>query len=57
MGSIFNEKVVEKCNLWDSWTVHGCTVHNWLVNNCGLNKKEKKKKREKNAEHKTQTPN
>ena len=45
MGPIFNEKVVEKCNLWDPWTVHGCTVHNWLVNNCGLKKKEKKKKK------------
>ena len=37
---IFNEKIAEKCNLWDSWTVHLCTVHNWLVNNCWLNKKK-----------------
>ena len=50
MGSIFNEKVVEKCNLWDPWTVHGCTVHNWLVNNCGLNQKEREREREKTHE-------
>ena len=24
---IFNEKVSEKRSLWDSWIVHGCTVH------------------------------
>ena len=41
---IFNEKVVEKCNLWDLWTVHECTVHSWLINKCRLNKKKKKKK-------------
>ena len=46
---IFNEKMVEKCNLWDSWTVHGCTVHSWLVNNCGLNKKKKRRLRNPNA--------
>ena len=26
MRPIFNKKVVEKCNLWDSWMVHGCIV-------------------------------
>ena len=41
---IFNEKVVENCNLWDSWTVNGCTIQSWLVNNYGLNKKKKKRK-------------
>ena len=49
---IFNEKVTEKCNLWDPWTMHECTVHRWLVNNCGL--KRKKKKRKKERKRKTQ---
>ena len=47
VGSIFNEKVVEKCNLWDLWTVHGCTVPSWLINNCRLNKTKKTKKKKK----------
>ena len=49
VGPIFNEKVAEKCNLWDPWTVHGCTVHSWLVNNCGLNKKKEKTCETRNA--------
>ena len=44
---IFNEKVSEKCNLWDPWTMHSCIVHSWLVNNCGLNqKRERERERE-----------
>ena len=55
---IFNEKVIEKCNLRDPWTVHGCIVHSWLVNNCGLKqKKKKKKKKEKGKKLKTWTHN
>ena len=27
VGSIFNEKVAEKCILWDPWTVHWYTVY------------------------------
>ena len=54
---IFNEKSAEKCNLWDLWIVHGCTVHIWLINHCGLNKKKKKKKKEKNAEQKCKCHN
>ena len=50
VGPIFNEKIAEKCNLWDSWTVHRCTIHNWPVNSCGLNNNNKKKE-EKNAKH------
>ena len=46
---IFNEKVAKKCNLWDPRTMHGCTIHSWLVNNCRMNKKKKTKRRTQNA--------
>ena len=38
---IFNEKVVEKCSLWDSWIVHGSTVHGRKVKKLRLGKKKK----------------
>ena len=50
---IFNEKVTEKWNLWDPWTVHPCIVHDWLGQIVQLEPK-KKKKREK-TQGKTQT--
>ena len=37
---IFNEKVVEKCNLWDPSTVHGYTVHCWLSQKVRLRSEE-----------------
>ena len=46
MGPIFNEKVSKKYNLWDPWTVYGCTVHSWLVNDCGLNQTKRERERE-----------
>ena len=42
MGPIFNEKVAEKCNLWDLWIVHGCAVH---VEKSNVAVEKKKKKR------------
>ena len=54
VGSIFNEKVAEKCNLWDLWIVHGAlfivdksTIANWI----------KKKKKNRNAEQKRKRQN
>ena len=35
VGPIFNEKLAENWSLWDSWTVHGCTVHGRIVKSCG----------------------
>ena len=35
VGPIFNEKVVENWSLWNSWTVHGCTIHWRIVKSCG----------------------
>ena len=49
MGPIFNKKVIENCNLWDPWTVHGYTVHSWQVNYYGLKKKKKKRLQNTNA--------
>ena len=54
---IFNKKVAEKYNLWDLWTVHECTVHNWLVNNCGLNQKQREREREREREKTRETQN
>ena len=51
MGSIFNKKVAEKCNLWDREQCTDALFTVDKVNYCGLNKK-KKKEREKNAEEK-----
>ena len=51
VGPIFNEKVVEKYNLWESWIVH-C-----LQLTCQQLRAEPKKKEEKNAGNKMQTPN
>ena len=45
VGLIFNEKVTEKWNLWDLWTVHPCTVHGWLGQIVRLEPKKKKKKK------------
>ena len=45
---IFNEKVVEKCNLWDPSTVHGYTVHCWLSQKVWLKWGKKKKKTREN---------
>ena len=47
---IFNEKITEKCNLWDSWTVHGCIVHREKVKCCDWKKKKKR-----NIKEQTQT--
>ena len=54
MGLIFNEKVAEKCNLWDLWIVHGAlfivdksTIASWI----------KKKKKNRNAEQKHKRQN
>ena len=47
MGPIFNKKVIENCNLWDPWTVHECTIHNWQSQLLRAEQKKKKKKREK----------
>ena len=45
MRPIFNEKVTEKCNLWVRKQCMEALFTEDLVNNCGLEKKEKKKKR------------
>ena len=50
MRPIFNEKVAEKCNLWDLWTVHWCTVYNEKVKCCGWKKKKKVKRERTNAD-------
>jgi len=54
---IFNEKMAKKCNLWDSWTVHRCTVHCWLSQKVRLKQKKKKKnwKRKTQQETRIQT--
>ena len=39
VSPIFNEKVVEKCSLWDSWIVYGSTVHGRKVKKLRLGKK------------------
>ena len=54
MGPIFNKKVAEKCNLWNPWTMHGCTVHSWQSQ---LLRDIKKKKKEKNVEEKRRRQN
>ena len=54
VGLIFNEKVVEKWNLWDPGKVHLCTVHCWLGQIVQLEpkkKRRKKKKRKHKAKH------
>ena len=43
MRPIFNKKVTEKWNLWDPWTVHQCTVHDWLGQIVRLEQQQKKK--------------
>ena len=43
IGPIFNGKIAEKWSLWDSLTMHGCTVHCWKVKHMLLEKKKKKK--------------
>ena len=43
MGSIFNEKVAEKCNLWVRKQCTEALFTEDLVNNSGLEKKKKKK--------------
>ena len=45
MRPIFNEKVAEKWNLWDSWTVHRCIVHKRKVKTYSWRKKKKEGKR------------
>ena len=40
VGPIFNEKVVEKWDLWDPWTVHKSTVHGKKVKKLQLGKKK-----------------
>ena len=45
MRPIFNEKVTEKYNLWVRKQCTEALFTEDLVNNCGLEKKEKKKKR------------
>ena len=52
MGSIFNKKVVENCNLWDPWTVYECIIHSWQSQLLRAEQKKKKKKKEKNAKEK-----
>ena len=52
VGPTFNKKVAEKCNLWNPWTMHGCTVHSWQSQLCRLKKKKKREKRR----GETQTP-
>ena len=47
MKPIFNEKVVEKCNLWVCEQCTKALFTEYLVNNCGLKKKKKKKRRKK----------
>ena len=48
VGSIFNENFAKKCNLWDPWTVHGCTVHYWLSQKVRLKQKKRKLKTREN---------
>ena len=43
VGPIFNEKVDKKWSLWDSWTVHKCTVHRRMGQPLRLKRKKKKK--------------
>ena len=46
VGPIFSEKVVEKWNLWDPWTVHPCIVHGWFGQTVRQEQKRKKRRRE-----------
>ena len=58
MGSIFNEKVVEKCNLWVCEQCTKVLFIEDLVNNCGLKKKKEKENAErKNVDAHTRNPN
>ena len=45
VGPIFNEKIVEKWNLWGPWTVHGALFTVELSTIVGWTKKKKKAKR------------
>ena len=45
VGPIFNEKVAEKCNLWDREQYTYALFTADKVNHCGLEKKKKRGKR------------
>ena len=58
MKPIFNEKVTEKYNLWVRKQCTEALFTEDLVNNCGLEKKEKKENVErKNMDVQTRNPN
>ena len=54
---IFNEKIDKKWSLWDSWTVHKCTVHRGPGQQLllGRIKKQKKKENAENVKHRRAT--